>query len=260
MSSLHWHKITPGYAQAYNDYRGEYSPASLQYILQRAEVSSQSAVILDLACGTGAVTRQIAGAARLLIGMDSALPMLIQAKQQYPEWRLACADGVQLPLPPGSLDLVTIGQAIHWFDLPALFGELRRVLRPDGWLAVLSRYPSPAGRLDALVERLRYPYTEEGRQGTPQWSTSTSPSNLLGLAGGGQIGFDNYDRTVFEHTMELSVAGYLRGSLEGNQRHFATPAEGPAFRADLEAELNAIAEDGILREPFFDYVFMARKT
>ena len=254
MSSLHWHKITPGYAQAYDDYRGEYSPASLQYILQHAEVLPQSAVILDLAFGTGAVSRQIGGAARLLIGMDSALPMLIQAKQQQcPPGRLACADGVQLPLPPGSLDLVTIGQAIHWFNLPALFSELRRVLRPGGWLAVLSRYPSPAGRLHALVERLRYPYTEEGRQGTPQWSTSTSPSNLLGLEA---AGFDNYERAVFEHTMALNVAGYLRGALECDERHFASPA----FRAALEAELNAIAADGVLHEPFFDYVFMARKT
>jgi SAM-dependent methyltransferase len=167
---------------------------------------------------------------------------------------------VQLPLPPVSLDLVTIGQAIHWFNLPALFSKLGRVLRPGGWLAVLSRYPSPAGRLHALVERLRYPYTEEGRQGTLQWSISSSPSNLLGLAGGGQTGFVDYECTVFAHLMELSVAGYLRGALERDQRYFASPADHAAFKAALEAELKAIAEDGRLREPFFDYVIMARKA
>ena len=257
MSSLHWHKITPGYAQTYDDYRGSYSPASLRHILQRARIEPQSSVILDLACGTGAVIRQISEAARLLLGMDLAFPMLVQAKQLCPEGRLACADGLQLPLPPESLDLVTIGQAIHWFDLPGLFSELRRVLRPGGWLAVLSRYPSPAGTLHALVERLRYPYTEEDRLGTPQWSTSTSPSNLLGLE---KAGFDNYDRNVFEHTMELTVAGYLQGMRERGQRHFMSPADQAAFSAALEAELNAIAKDGLLREPFFDYVFMARKA
>jgi len=34
-----------------------------------------------------------------------------------------------------------------------------------------------------------------------QWSISNSPSNLLGLAGGGQAGFINYERTVFAHTL-----------------------------------------------------------
>ena len=257
MSSLHWHKITPGYARTYDDYRGGYSPASLQHILQRARIQPQTSILLDLACGTGAVARQISGAARLLLGMDEALPMLAQAAENLAGVGLACADGVQLPLPPDSLDLVTIGQAIHWFNLPALFGELKRVIRPGGWLAVLSRYPSPAGRLHALVERLRYPYTEEGRQGAPQWSTSSSPSNLSGLE---RAGFCDYERTVFEHTMELTVAGYLRGAMERGLRSYMSSADQAAFSVALENALNAIAENGILCEPFFDYVFMARKN
>jgi SAM-dependent methyltransferase len=260
MSGLHWHKITSGYARTYDDYRGGYSPASLGHILERARIDSHTSVILDLACGTGAVTGQISGAARLLVSMDAAFPMLAQARQLYPEANLVCANGEQLPLRPGSFDLVTIGQAVHWFNLPALFSELRRVLRPGGWLAVISRYPSPAGRLHALVERLRYPYTEEGRQGAPQWTTSSSPSNLLGFAEGGRAGFCDYERTVFEHSMELTVEGYLRGAMERGLRSYMSSADQAAFSAALETELNAIAENGILREPFFDYVFMARKA
>jgi ubiquinone/menaquinone biosynthesis C-methylase UbiE len=257
MSGLHWHKITSGYARTYDDYRGGYSPASLGYILERARIDPHTSLILDLACGTGAVTRQISEAAHLLVSMDAAFPMLAQARQLYPQNCLACANGEQLPLPPASFDLVTIGQAVHWFNLPVLLGELRRVLRPGGWLAVISRYPSPAGQLHALVERLRYPYTKEGRKGAPQWSTSSSPSNLSGLE---QAGFCDYERAVFEHTMELTVAGYLRGSMERGLRSYMSSADQAAFSAVLETELTAIAENGILREPFFDYVFMARKT
>jgi SAM-dependent methyltransferase len=263
MSNLHWHKITPGYARVYDDFRGEYASATVEHILTRASLRTEpkSLIILDLACGTGAVLRQLAGSARLLLGMDAALPMLAQAVAGgLHDCCLACADGVQLPLPPESVDLVTIGQAIHWFNLPALVPELRRVLRPGGWLAVLSRYPSPAGRLHALVERLRYPFTETGRLGELQWSTSSSPSNLLGLTGDAQNGFVDYERTVFEHTMELSVTGYLRGALERGQRHFDSPTDKSAFSAALEKELDAIAENGWLREPFFDFVIMARRV
>jgi ubiquinone/menaquinone biosynthesis C-methylase UbiE len=257
MSGLHWHKITRGYARTYDDYRGGYSSASLGHILERARIDPHTSVILDLACGTGAVTRQISAAARLLVSMDAAYPMLAQARQLYPDTNLVCANGEQLPLLPDSFDLVTIGQAVHWFNLPALFGELKRVLRPGGWLAVISRYPSPAGQLHALVERLRYPYTKEGRQGAPQWSTSSSPSNLSGLE---RAGFCDYERTVFEHTMELTVAGYLRGAMERGLRSYMSSADQAAFSATLASALNAIAKDGILREPFFDYVFMARKA
>ena len=183
--------------------------------------------------------------------------MLAQARQLYPQANLVCANGEQLPLRPDSFDLVTIGQAVHWFNLPALLGELKRVLHPGGWLAVISRYPSPAGQLHALVERLRYPYTKEGRKGAPQWSTSSSPSNLSGLE---RAGFCDYERTVFEHTMELSVAGYLRGAMERGLRSYMSSADEAAFSVALEAELNAIADNGILYEPFFDYVFMARKA
>jgi len=56
------------------------------------------------------------------------------------------------------------------------------------------------------------------------------------------------------------VAGYLRGTQERRQRHFASPADQADFSAALESELKCIADDGRLREPFFDYVIMARKA
>ena len=56
------------------------------------------------------------------------------------------------------------------------------------------------------------------------------------------------------------MAGYLRGAQERGQRHFASPADQADFSAALEAELNGIANDGQLCEPFFDYMIMARKA
>ena len=41
-----------------------------------------------------------------------------------------------LPLPSGSVDLVTTGLAYHWFDQPRFLAEARRVLKPEGWLAI----------------------------------------------------------------------------------------------------------------------------
>jgi ubiquinone/menaquinone biosynthesis C-methylase UbiE len=261
MNRFDWHTINPSYAQTYDGFRGGFSPMSIRHILERAQADPHSAVIVDLACGTGAVFREMFGNSRLLLGVDPATPMLEQAKTLYlgkvPGLSLVCASGEQLPLTPGSVDLVTIGQAIHWFNLPNLFAEMRRVLRQGGWLAVLSRYSSPAGRLRALVERVQYPYTEEGRKGIPRWSNTNPPSNLLGLE---QAGFIGYERVVFQHEVELTVEGYLQGMIDRSRRRSLATDDQPAFRAALEQELNKLAQNGILRETFFDFVFAARKA
>ena len=258
---FNWRSIDANYASVYDDFRGGYAPQSIHHILQRANITSRSSVILDLACGTGAVLREMFSEAHLLIGMDAAGPMLKQVQTRYSDQEsglcLACANGEQLPLATDCIDLVTIGQAIHWFNLPTLLAGLRRVLCPGGWLAVLSRYPSPAGRLQALVEQLRYPFTEEGRQGIPVWSTMSAPSNLLGLE---RAGFVDYERAVFQHEMELTISGYLRGMVDRNKRHALTPEDLAVFSAALEEELKITAPGGGFREVFFDYVFMARKA
>ena len=48
-------------------------------------------------------------------------------------------DGVaeDIPLATGSVDAVVVGQAFHWFDVPACLDEIARVLRPGGGLAML---------------------------------------------------------------------------------------------------------------------------
>lgn len=40
-----------------------------------------------------------------------------------------------LQLADSSVDLVTVAQAVHWFDMPAFYNQCRRVLKPDGVLA-----------------------------------------------------------------------------------------------------------------------------
>jgi SAM-dependent methyltransferase len=62
------------------------------------------------------------------------------------------------PLPDASVDLVTVAQAVHWFDRPRFYDEVRRVVRPNGVLAVWS-YPlaTIAPAIDALVWELYDP-------------------------------------------------------------------------------------------------------
>ena len=49
-----------------------------------------------------------------------------------------------------SIDLITVGQAIHWFDFDTFYKEVHRVLTPDGIIAVIG-YPLP--QIDPRVDR-----------------------------------------------------------------------------------------------------------
>ena len=98
--------------------------------------------VLDLGCGPGRASGLIRKRWRKaeVIAMDLALPMLREARRQGSWLRplpRICADASQLPLADASVDLLFSNLCIQWIaDLPALFDEFRRVLRPQGFLAL----------------------------------------------------------------------------------------------------------------------------
>jgi len=108
--------------------------------------------VVDLGAGTGrgsALLKQKYPKAEVL-AIDLALPMLRAAKQ-YSSWRKpllrVCAEATRLPLADHSIDVLYSNLCFQWVDdLPALFGECMRVLKPGGFLAFSSFGP------DTLME------------------------------------------------------------------------------------------------------------
>ncbi|MDK2970913.1 MAG: demethylmenaquinone methyltransferase / 2-methoxy-6-polyprenyl,4-benzoquinol methylase [Candidatus Sumerlaeota bacterium] len=96
--------------------------------------------ILDVACGTGDLTealRQAASPSALVLGSDFCEPMLRRAARKGPG-PYVLGDGLHLPFPDGSFDLVTIGFGLRNMEnYRDGLSEMRRVLKPGGRLAVL---------------------------------------------------------------------------------------------------------------------------
>ncbi len=98
--------------------------------------------VLDVGAGPGraaALLRKRFKDAEV-IALDLALPMLREARRAGGWFRrlpVVCADACALPLPEASIDVLFSSLCIQWIDdLPALFAEFRRVLRPGGFLAL----------------------------------------------------------------------------------------------------------------------------
>jgi demethylmenaquinone methyltransferase/2-methoxy-6-polyprenyl-1,4-benzoquinol methylase len=91
--------------------------------------------VLDLACGTGDLCRELDAAGLRPVGFDLSFGMLAAARTGAP---LVQADALALPLPDGVADGVTCGFALRTLvELEPFLHELGRVVRPGGRLALL---------------------------------------------------------------------------------------------------------------------------
>jgi demethylmenaquinone methyltransferase/2-methoxy-6-polyprenyl-1,4-benzoquinol methylase len=94
--------------------------------------------VLDAACGTGDLALADLRAGGRVTGVDFSPAMLERARAKTTEVEWLEADATALPLADGSFDAATIGFGLRNIpDYAAGLGELRRVLRPGGRLAVL---------------------------------------------------------------------------------------------------------------------------
>lgn len=151
-------------ADAYERGRPEYAPAVVGALAAELGLSP-GASVLDLAAGTGKLTRQLLAAGLDVVAVEpqAALRQRLAATVGDERVREGLAEAI--PLVDASVDAVTVADGFHWFDQASAPDEIRRVLRPGGGLAVLSTVPDWGGaswahELGTLIERLRpeHPY------------------------------------------------------------------------------------------------------
>lgn len=93
--------------------------------------------VLDLAAGTGKLTRRLVELEADVLAVEPVQAMRNQLAAVLPDVEVVDGAAEAIPVPDGSVDVVAVAQAFHWFDAPAALREIARVLRPGGRLALL---------------------------------------------------------------------------------------------------------------------------
>jgi SAM-dependent methyltransferase len=131
-------------ADAYERGRPDYAPAVVGALAAELHVPP-GAPILDLAAGTGKLTRALLAAGFDVTAVEPQHSLREVLAANVGAERALDGLAEAIPLPDASVEAVTVADAFHWFDPVAALAEIRRVLGPAGGLAVLATVPDWSG-------------------------------------------------------------------------------------------------------------------
>jgi SAM-dependent methyltransferase len=148
--------------EAYREHRPRY-PREVVDVLRRECGLTRQSVIADVAAGTGLLAEIFLEIGNRVIAVEPNAAMRAVCEELQKEFsQLTCVDGTAeaTGLEAGSVDMVTVGQAMHWFDLGRTRAEFARVLSPrhaktarrgprvlgpSGWCAVVYNHRKMRG-------------------------------------------------------------------------------------------------------------------
>jgi SAM-dependent methyltransferase len=133
-------------ADEYERGRPGYAEAALDALGLPAD-----SVVLDLAAGTGKLTRQLVPRFARVLAVEPLDRMRAQLERVVPGAEALVGTAESIPLEDDAVDAVFVAEAFHWFGTSAALDEIARVLRPGGTLAVL--FNERDGELDPPLEQ-----------------------------------------------------------------------------------------------------------
>jgi ubiquinone/menaquinone biosynthesis C-methylase UbiE len=145
--------------------------------------------VLDIGCGTGRLEAALAGRARAW-GVDAEPAMLEVASRNAPDATFKQGRAEQLPFKDGWFERAVMWLSAHLVDRPQAFAEARRVLGPDGRLAVVTFDPS---YFDGFWLNTLFPSME--RADRARFSTADELEDELRAAGFAQVELTNLSQS-----------------------------------------------------------------
>ena len=222
-----------GVADLYERARPGYPAAAGSYLVSRLGLAPGRTVV-DLAAGTGKLTRLLVPSGARVIAVEPLAEMREQLVQAVPSVEVRDGTAESLPFSAASVDAVTVAQAFHWFDAKLALAEIARVVRPGGAAALVWNMRDLTDPLQARFHELLLAY----RGDTPNehdrpWLAEVATSSAFG---------------PIEEWSVAWVARYTREALAARFASVSFVALLPEReREALLAKLDAVAAD--LGEP-----------
>jgi SAM-dependent methyltransferase len=224
---------------AYERGRPGYPPAAVDFLAERLRLGPGRTVV-DLAAGTGKLTRPLLATGAEVVAVEPAAAMRAALPAGA---RVLDGTAERIPLAAASADAVAVAQAFHWFDGDAALAEIHRVLRPGGALALVWNRRAMDDPLNQAIEELIAPHRGHASAfHTGAWRDAFERTELFGPLEG----------RVFRNDQGLDADGLVDriasvsfvAALDENERTKVLRAvralaglDGVTIRQDTEAEV-----------------------
>ena len=142
-----------GHAEQYQKFRPTYPEEMFAYF---ASLTPQHETAWDVATGNGQAAVSLARWYKQVIATDASEKQIASASRlSNVHYQVCPAENTKIP--SQTIDLITVAQALHWFNTELFFEEAKRVLKPDGIIAVWCyKLLSITPAIDAIVNTLYY--------------------------------------------------------------------------------------------------------
>ncbi len=221
-------------AEEYERGRPGYPGEAIDALAHELELGSDATVV-DLAAGTGKLTRELAGRFGEVIAVEPLAEMRAQLVRSVSGVEALEGSAERMPLADASADAVFVAQAFHWFDGPRALEEIARVLRPRGGLALVwnttpwERRETPWFALvDDLLERRRVDLSSLRRNASGRWREVFADQNLFERLA--DASFDNSHTTSKQDVIDALASRSYIAVLE------------PDVRTEVLADLSELLE------------------
>jgi SAM-dependent methyltransferase len=169
-----------GSARAYERGRPHYPEAAVAGLCAALGIGP-GATVVDLAAGTGKLTRQLVPAGARLVAVEPVAGMRAELADAVPGVPVVAGVAEALPLRAGSAAGIVVAQAFHWFDPGPALAEIHRVLGPGGRLGLVWNVRDRTVDWVARVADITEEYAPEmPRYRTGRWREGLEASPLFG--------------------------------------------------------------------------------
>jgi ubiquinone/menaquinone biosynthesis C-methylase UbiE len=240
-------------AAAYERGRPGYPEAAIARLADELDLGPER-VIVDLAAGTGKLTRALLGLGAELIAVEPVAGMRAQLEDAVPGVDVRDGTAEHLPLDDASADAVLVAQAFHWFDVAAAAAEIHRVLVAGGGLGVVrNEWDESVEWIMAMHELIAQHASRVERDRSDDWREALAATGL----------FSPYQEAMFPNPVRVDV-DTLRARV-ASLSFVALLDDAPRERlldavADLVAERDLVGADGLLDTPYRTHVTWCRRV
>lgn len=237
----------------YSQYRPGYPRALLDSLVDNYDLTP-SKIVADIGSGTGLLTKLLLDNGNQVYGVEPNAAMRNAAERLlagYSRFLSIEGSAEHTTLPASSVDLVTAGQAFHWFDPKAARLEFARILHPCGMVALIwnSRPPATSAFLTEYEELTRR-FTNDSVR-IDHHTTEESGINPF-------FSPSSFERASFANFQDLDFEGLL-GRLTSSS--YIIAAHHPAY-SRMVAELRDIfdrhARHGVVRMDYRTNLYIGR--